>query len=199
MKKIILTALALVTLSAVNAQTKVAKKTSDSKDVSFGLKAGLNVSNFTGDVSDNKSKIGFQVGGFVDIKVSDKFYVQPELIYTSLGAKDDSFGTTISANLDYLAIPVMAKYYVSDEFSLEAGPQIGFLLSAKAKANGNSVDIKDVFQSTDFGINLGVGFDFTENLSAGVRYTVGISNIVKDSGDDKVQNSNLALALAYKF
>lgn len=188
MKKIILTVAAVFAFGFANAQ-----------DVKFGVKAGLNVSNFTGDVSNAKSRIGYQVGGLVDIKVSDKFSVQPELVYTSLGAKDDSFGTSVTVNVDYLAVPVMARYYVADKFSLEAGPQIGFLLSAKVKADGDSADVKDSFESTDFGVNLGAGFDFTENLSAGIRYTVGISNIAKDSGNDKVHNSNLAFALAYKF
>ncbi|RZJ55928.1 MAG: PorT family protein, partial [Flavobacterium sp.] len=33
--------------------------------------------------------------------------------------------------LSYLNVPIMAKYYVIEKLSLEAGPQIGFLLSAK--------------------------------------------------------------------
>lgn len=188
MKKVLLTVAAVCAFGLANAQ-----------DVKFGAKAGLNYSTFTGDVENVDAKVGFQVGGFVEIKVSDKFSVQPELLYSSLGAKTDILGTTVTNSADYLVVPVMAKYYVADKFSIEAGPQVGFLLSAKLKADGDSVDAKDAFESTDFGLNLGAGFDFTENISAGLRYTAGLSNIAKDSGDAKVQNSNFALALSYKF
>ena len=72
-------------------------------------------------------------------------------------------------------------------------------MSAKAKADGESVDIKDEFNSTDFGLNVGFGYDFTENIGVGLRYTAGLSNIAKDSGDFKVNNTNIALTVGYKF
>lgn len=120
-------------------------------------------------------------------------------MYSSVGAKTDILGTTVTAETNYIIIPVMAKFNVAPKFHLEAGPQVGFLTSAKYKADNDSIDAKDDFESTDFGLNLGLGFDFTENLSAGLRYTFGLSNIAKDNGDDKVQNANFALALSYKF
>lgn len=188
MKKVMLTAVAVMAFGLSNAQ-----------DVKFGAKAGLNMSNFGGDVENNKMKAGFQVGGFAEIKISEKFAVQPELVFSNLGAKFDLDGVTATENLNYIAIPVMAKYFVADKFSIEAGPQIGFLMSAKIKAEGESVDVKDEFNSTDFGLNVGVGYDITENIGVGLRYTAGLSNIAKDSGDFKANNSNIALSVGYKF
>jgi opacity protein-like surface antigen len=188
MKKIILTLSAIFALGVANAQ-----------EVRFGAKAGVNYATFTGDVEDVDARVGFQVGGFAEIKVSENFSVQPELMYSSVGAKTDILGTTVTAETNYIIIPVMAKFNVAPKFHLEAGPQVGFLTSAKYKADNDSIDAKDDFESTDFGLNLGLGFDFTENLSAGLRYTFGLSNIAKDNGDDKVQNANFALALSYKF
>jgi opacity protein-like surface antigen len=188
MKKIILSVAALFAFGFANAQ-----------EVKFGAKAGVNFSTFTGDAEDVDGKVGFQVGAFAEIKISDKFSVQPELMYTTLGAKFDEMGTTFTQTVDYIVLPVMAKFYVADAFSLEAGPQIGFLVGAKIEADGESVDVKEFYNSTDFGLNFGAGYDFTENISAGLRYTLGLSNIAKDSGDESIQNSNFALALAYKF
>ncbi len=188
MKKVMLTAVAVMAFGLSNAQ-----------DVKFGAKAGLNMSNFGGDVENNKMKAGFQVGGFAEIKISEKFAVQPELVFSNLGAKFDLDGVTATENLNYIAIPVMAKYFVADKFSIEAGPQIGFLMSAKYKEDGESVDTKDGYNSTDFGLNVGVGYDITENIGVGLRYTAGLSNIAKDSGDSKINNSNIALSVGYKF
>jgi opacity protein-like surface antigen len=182
MKKIVLSAVAVMVFGFTNAQS-----------AKFGLKSGLNISNLTGDVSDNSSKTGIALGATAEFKVSDKFAIQPELVYSMLGAKNSLVNENL--NLGYLNIPVMLKYYVADKFSLESGPQIAFLLSAKA----GSTDVKSEVNSTDFGFNFGGGYDFTKNISAGVRYTAGLSSIAKDSGSDKVHNSNFAIALAYKF
>ena len=133
MKKVIFSAIAVMAFGFANAQ-----------DVKYGIKGGLNISNFTGDTEgfDFKSKAGFNVGGFVEIKLSEKFSIQPELLYSSQGAKlenigdyvDDVFYTgDIKFNFSYINVPVMFKYYVAEKFSIEAGPQIGFLVSAKTK------------------------------------------------------------------
>lgn len=207
MKKVILSAIAVMAFGMANAQ-----------DVKFGLKGGLNVSNFSGDTEgiDFKSRFGFNAGGFVEIKFSEKFALQPEILYSTQGAKVDNFnldvdgiGTVnadVAFNLAYINVPVMFKYFAAEKFSLEAGPQIGFLVSAetKTKVDGygsSKVDIKDNFESIDFGLNLGAGYDFTENLSVGARYNLGLANIAKtEEGDDsKVHNGVFSLSVGYKF
>jgi opacity protein-like surface antigen len=201
MKKIILTVSAVFAFGFMNAQ-----------ETKFGVKGGVNFATITGDVEDVSMKVGFNVGGFVEIKVSDKFSVQPELLFSTQGARTeysegDGFNYDAKVNLGYLNIPVMARYYVADKFSLEAGPQLGFLLSAKVKAEATEggvtasaeEDVKDDFESIDFGVNFGAGYDFTENLSVNVRYNLGLTNIAKDSVDDKINNSVLSLSLGYKF
>lgn len=186
MKKIILSTVAVFAFGFANAQ-----------QTKFGVKAGLNIANFSGDVEDNSSKVGLAFGGFVEIKVSDKFAIQPEVLFSAQGAKSSSEDGKL--NLSYLNIPIMAKFYVAEKFNLEAGPQLGFLVSAKTKYDGNSEDVKKYYNSTDFGLNLGAGYDVSKNIAIGVRYSAGLSNIVKDSGDDKVRNSNIAISLGYKF
>lgn len=96
----------------------------------------------------------------------------------------------------------MAKYYIVDKkFSVEAGPQLGILLSAKVDGE----DIKDFTRSVDLGFNIGAGYNFTDNLSINLRYTIGLSPLFDEDIDsegeyyDSAKNSNLALSLAYKF
>ncbi|MFZ0598174.1 MAG: porin family protein [Flavobacterium sp.] len=194
MKKIILSALAVMAFGFTNAQS-----------TRFGVKGGLNLSNIVGgDVDGTKSLVGFHVGGFAEIKIADKFAIQPELLYSAQGftAEERLFVNEFDVKLNYLNIPVLAKYYIVPKFSVEAGPQLGVLLSAKSDGN----DVKDGFKSVDFGFNVGAGFHFTEDLSINLRYTIGISPIAENSDVDNQQeyydsakNSNLALSLAYKF
>lgn len=184
----------------------------------FGIKGGLNISNFSGDTGgiDFKSSVGFNVGAFAAIKLSEKITLQPELLYSLQGAKAVNveaqnggllYTGDIKFNLSYINIPLMVKYYVADKFNLEVGPQIGFLTSAKTstKLDGFSQtvnqDIKDSFESLDFGLNFGVGYDFTKNIFAGIRYNLGLANIAKTQPGDnsKIHNSVFSLSLGYKF
>lgn len=207
MKKVILTAVAVFVFGFTYAQK-----------AQFGIKGGLNSSNFSGDTEgiDFKSRIGFNLGAFAAIKLSEKITLQPEISYSTQGAKavnvtapyDGTLYTgDVKFNLSYINVPVMIKYYVADKFNLEAGPQIGFLTSAKTstKLDGFNQtvdqDIKDSFESVDFGLNIGAGYDFTKNISAGIRYNIGLSNIAKtEPGDNsKIENSVFSLSLGYKF
>lgn len=192
MKKIILAAAAVMVFGFANAQK-----------TRFGVKGGLNISTVVGgDVDDTKALVGFHVGGFAEIHVVQRFFIQPELLYSAQGTKVDGIGSDADIKLNYLNIPVLAKYYIVDnKFSVEAGPQLGILLSAKADGH----DIKDFTRSTDIGFNLGAGYNFTDNLSVGLRYTIGLSPLsdkdIDNTDDyyDSAKNSNLALSLAYKF
>jgi len=196
MKKITLSIIAVLAFGFTNAQ-----------ETKFGVKAGLNIANLGGDMEDAKSLVGFHVGGFAEFKLSEKFAIQPELLYSAQGAKgeysEEGESIELTQNLGYLNIPVMAKFYVAEGFSLEAGPQIGFLLNAKEKGEYEGVslevDNKDEFKSIDFGVNFGAGYDFTENLSAGLRYNLGLSNVYEDSDDYKVNNSVFSISVGYKF
>jgi long-subunit fatty acid transport protein len=168
----------------------------NAQETKFGAKAGLNMSNITGDNSgDNKMKIGFQVGVFANIGIAEQFAVQPELLYSAQGAKFDGG----SSELNYINIPIMLQYIVAEKLRLEAGPQIGILMSAKTKIDGvGSIDSKDGTNTTDLGVGVGIGYDVAENINLGLRYTIGVSNINKE-GDAKNANSNLAFAIGYRF
>ena len=219
MKKIILTVAAVLAFGFANAQ-----------EVKFGIKGAANISTLTGDIENADYKFGGAIGVFAELKLSDSFSVQPELLYSMQGAENNySLVTTGYSGefkdkwtLSYINLPVMAKYYVIEKLSLEAGPQIGFLITSEIKqeaseTNGGvtqtrteTVDFKSKTNSIDFGLNFGAGFDFSENFSAGVRYNVGLTNISKVQAKSEgqtdsmnmgtnVKNSVLSISLGYKF
>ena len=174
----------------------------NAQEVKFGAKAGLNLASITGDETDGiESRTAFHVGAVAEISISDKFSVQPELLYSAQGAKDSFDGIDVDAKIDYLNLPIMAKYYVAEGFSLELGPQVGFLLSAKAEGGGESIDFKDETKGIDFGANFGVGYKLESGLNFGARYNLGLSNINdgEDSDDFKNQNSVIQLSVGYFF
>jgi hypothetical protein len=184
--------------------------TIQAQSVDFGVKAGLNLASITGDdTSGLDSRTAFHFGVVAEISVSDKFSVQPELLYSAQGAKESFLGESIKVNFDYLTLPIMAKFYVSKGFSLEAGPQLGFLMSSKIKAVGESEDLKDITKGIDFGLDFGVGYKMDSGLNFGARYNLGLSNFWDipsgtvdpefGIGDIKNQNAVIQLYVGYFF
>ena len=214
MKKLsIFIAIMLFGFSTVNAQ-----------EINFGAKAGVNFASITGDDTDDlDGRTSFHVGIVAEIVISDKFSVQPELLYSSQGATSEDSYTEEDINikeegtvkLDYINLPIMAKFYVGEGFSLEAGPQIGFLMNSeiemKLTASGAGVsesisvteDLKDHIKGIDFGLNLGVGYKMENGLNFGARYNLGLSDANDDpeffESDSSFKNSVIQVSVGYFF
>ena len=182
-KLLLVAAIAVLAVSNINAQ-----------ETKFGVKGGLNLANVSGDNTKAFDPVtSFNLGLMSEISITDKFSFQPELMYSGQGY---SFNSDNVVELSYLNIPLMAKYYVAKGLSIEAGPQIGYLFSAK----NESVDVKDSFKKIDFGANVGLGYKLENGLNFGVRYNLGLSNINNISGSsDKYKNGVLQASVGYFF
>jgi len=213
-QKLMVFSIALVIFSGINAQLH---------EVTFGLKAGINVSNIkeTGYASVSyNSLVGGTGGAFASIPINKSFSIQPEVSYSQMGAKSKlpdpqfnplypNYGTGAleglvyygKMNLSYLNVPVLLRYSVKKTgFSLFAGPQIGFLLSAKLKDAGTNQNYKSEIKSTDWSGIVGIGYDLPLGFNVSARYQTGFTNITKDQSwglDDK--NNAFTLSLGYVF
>ena len=181
--------------------------TANAQEVKFGAKAGLNIASISGDTDDlgnTSARTSFHVGAVAEITISDKFAIQPELVYSTQGTKLELREADGTMKLDYLNVPVIAKFYVAEGLSLEAGPQIGFLMSAKLKAEyggeTEETDIKDELEikSVDFGLNFGAGYKLDNGLNFSARYNLGLSEISKNENIDS-KNGVFQISVGYMF
>jgi len=187
-KLFFLTAFAFLTFISINAQ-----------DFAFGVKGGVNVASVGGNtyagitgLSSFSSKISFHVGAVVEIPISEKLAVQPELLYSSQGTKWPVNSSGSNLKLDYVNLPIMVKYYIIEGLSAEAGPLAGFLLST----NSNKED----FNSLDIAVGIGASYKIGDNLFVGLRYNKGITNINKDSDFNGTnQNNVFQVSAGYAF
>jgi opacity protein-like surface antigen len=175
MKKLLLmAAIAVFGLTNVNAQ-----------DTTFGALAGF--SSLSLDITDfgSDSETGFHIGAFAEIGISDSFSVQPELTYTSV--KD----------LSVISLNAMAKYHVSEEFNIQAGPQIGFIGGDIADALEDLTG--DDFTKLNLQLAIGVGYDFSDVLFAQARYGFQLNNHFTGEGDGEIKINALTVGIGYKF
>lgn len=177
------------------------------KDAAFlGAKLGMNIANCTN--SDGDPRIGLNIGVMGQYFVTNQFAIEGDLLYSQQGLKGSGELGDVDANvtlkLDYLNIPILAKFYpLTQGFNVYAGPQFGFAVNKKAKAeiNGTSVETKmEDINTFDFGFALGVGYDFDFGLLVDVRYTPSVSKILKDvDSDENGRNSVFTIGVGYKF
>jgi hypothetical protein len=174
-KKILLVAAIAISTNYVSAQTKI------------GLKGGLAFANAkytAGTDSETYNSIATPNFGFtLDFKGSESFNIQSGLLYSGMGGKyvDGDYSSTI--NVNYLSIPVLAKFKLGSGFHGYAGPQLSFLLSAKDKYSGGSDDLKDELRGSGvFGL-FGLGYSLNDKFGFYGEYSAGLSNIAKESTD----------------
>ncbi len=152
-------------------------------DIRFGAKAGVNFSKFGGDVVLD-GRTSFHIGGLVDIPLNEQFHIQPELLYSGEGSED--------ANANFIRIIGVAKYYVLEGFSLEAGPQFGLRISEDDQVDAST-------KGFDFGLALGSAYELTDiGIFFGVRYNIGIANLA----DNETFDTNLGtfqVSVGYMF
>lgn len=175
----------------------IAITTLSQAQVNFGLKGGANLANVNGDLDGTKMKIGYHAGLLAKISVSESFSIQPELVYSNQGTKLEE-DVTVNFNLNYINLPVLFQYNTKVGFFAETGPQAGYLVSAKAKAEDQSADIKEMFKSIDFGWAVGIGYKMAgSGLGLNARYNIGLGKINDSDGDEKITNSVIQLGLFY--
>lgn len=194
MKKIIMAMAILAISTGVNAQ------------ITFGVKGGVTAANFQGKgsfegISVNETsgtKIGFYAGALAEIGVSESFFVQPEVLFSMLGGADKEDKDN-KLDLAYITVPVLAKYKM-EGLSIYLGPQIGYLVSANAKDDEDTEDVKDQFKSTDFSAVVGVGYTLESGLGFDARYQLGLSSVAKESiGNFTQKNNAFSVGIHFMF
>ena len=156
----------------------------------IGAKAGLNYANLSGTAINTEAITSYHLGLVSEIKLLEKFAIQPELLYTTQGASYDTLLGDFEKELGYLAIPVLAKIYLSKSFSLELGPQASFLLSEKNDFNINNSN------TFDFALDAGVSFKITKSFFLQGRYVLGLTDVTPNAD---AKNSVLQFSAGLMF
>lgn len=170
--------------------------TATAQSVNIGVKGGLNLYTISGDNDGSNSiKPSFNIGLLGHIHITDNFALQPELVFSGQGTKYSSNGNDLNLNLNYINVPLLFQYMYDNGFRLQAGPQIGFLVSAEADGS----DVKDNVNGIDLGIGLGASYvNPASGFGFDARYNHGLTNINENDATDSF-NRGFQLGVFYLF
>ena len=198
MKKTFL-ALSTLTLFAGTAHAQLHSHS----DSFVGVKVGGSAATFIGDQAKYlRFAYGFNAGVFANLALNRPFSLQPELLFSMKGVQAQAGVSDVYVWLNYVDIPVALRATANAGFYAEAGPQVGFLITARTDATGEKVNVKDAYRAVDLGYLLGVGYQPPKGgLGVGGRYNGSFLSVFKapEDGTDAadLRNSVFQVYLTY--
>jgi len=178
--------------SGVNAQ-KWRLNASGGIDVSEGAVGGTSGGIVT-------ARIGVGGGFDLEMNCSPVVSVQLGVNYSQqgYGVAKESGDVGIGA-INYVTVPLLLRLKATKNVYFLAGPQVGILVTAKNKENGEPVvDAKDFLASTDYYAVLGAGCRFNNNVFIDARYQYGFNNIADKIGQN-LTNRYFSFRVGYSF
>ena len=171
----------------------------DAGSITIPPMIGFSVGTWRGETSgttstSNEARVGLAIGA------EGEYYTSADWLSISAGVKYEQLGWKFkdedAAKLDYINIPVMANFYVAKGFALKVGLQPGFLVSAKK----GGVDYKDVCESFNFAIPVGLSYEFNNGITLDLRGGYSFTRVDKHGGSDyKNYCDGGSLTIGYKF
>lgn len=195
----------------------------NAQETKGGIKGGLNLSYLSiDDANDNNIIPGFHAGFWGKMMVTDKFGIQPEVLFSTKGVKTvydkDFLGIDVAdgetrLNMNYIDIPVYLAFNLSEDFDFHFGPYVGILMNANVDTDTEILDFIEVddmeeidrseFNTIDYGLSGGLGFNF-DPVTLGFNYTLGLNKVAKDGesmesllGDAKNNTIQVYVGLAF--
>lgn len=170
----------------------------------LGVKGGANITKVDGKSFKDEFRYGYHLGGFAEIRMGNKFVLQPEVLFNQYATRLDSnyknvyqdvFNGNSNIKLNYLSIPILVNYKLIGSFlSLQAGPQFGVLIDQSRTVLQNGAD---AFKKGDFSMLAGLNFKVGPMRING-RYAIGLNNISDITNDNewKSQGFQVSVGLA---
>jgi len=180
------TVLTVSVFSIINAQSAI------------GLKGGVNIANLS--AFEGRSRVSAHGGLFLHHTINKNWCLQPELLFSGEGQRYLSNGSERTLALNYIQLPIMIQYYVVPQLYLEAGPQVGLLVSAQDKGDETGhLNVKDDFSTAQLALGLGLGFKATDQVVLYGRYNFGLTDVTLfDNIVDHSRVGQLGVAIRLK-
>jgi len=146
--------------------------------------------------SHNHSRPGIILGVAVELPVQEALSLQSGLQYAMFGSHFKYNNEESTYKTNYLLMPLLGKYKFQHGISVHAGPELGFLMSAKSNLDGDHYDFKDDMKAFDVFFVLGAEYTLNNGLSVGFRIHHGLTN-VENGADTSIHNRGFSLMVTY--
>ncbi len=196
--------------------------TARAQEVKFGIKTGLNLSHITTTTHNTPDEdpstidpagqlFSMHLGGYINWELNDYFGLQPEVLFSMQGEREED----ILLKFNYINTPLLLTFSPLSNFSMMAGPQIGFnVYRGMAMMAGDDIisgsDMDEALAASgmkantvDLSAALGIQYLAAGHLLLGARYTVGLTPIFSATEEGASisggRNMVLQVSVGYQF
>ena len=166
----------------------------------LGAKLGANMDKIAGKSFSDEFKLGYHLGGFVEIDFSKTLGIQPELLFSQTNTKvtddlDELLEPGDEINLNYLNIPILLRINASKLLTLHVGPQFSILMNKDDNLLENG---EAAFKSGDFAMVAGAQLNLG-SLRVYGRYNIGLSDISDIDNQDSWKSQQIQFGLGLRI
>lgn len=156
---------------------------STTAQVTTGVKLGASFASlrFKGD-DNNQGRLAGYGGLAVNIVLQNQFFFQPELLYSIRGYRYPSTGFNSEGRVSfgYITLPLLIGYKATNNLSVSAGPELGYLVRARSHFDGSSHDIMaNVGKLFNLDVDAGLTWNITTDLKIETRFSFGLMPVFK--------------------
>lgn len=176
--------------------------------------------NATLNTVDNKSRISVNLGIKAEYTLSDQWGIESGLYYSPQGDRIEGDAVVVllgedrpveyiaTTELEYILLPIKAKYAFSDKFSALFGPQIGYRLSGSQGVTEGffpltndtlefEENVDDRLNEFDFGGIGGIEYKINDQFGINAEHYIAATQLPVE--DRKVHNSVTSFKLFFYF
>lgn len=195
-KHAIILAITLVSLAQV----------SRAQFIKIGPKIGANLVKLSGQSFNNEFDLGYYAGAFVELKVGNNWYLQPEVLFNENSLRRTNNFASLYNNLlkpdslkniklQYLSIPMVVGYKIANILSLEAGAQYGIKMNDHSTLLQNG---KEAFKTGDFSVLAGAQIRISK-FRIHARYAIGLNSLNDIDNRDNWKSQTIQAGIGFVF
>src|SRR5438105_3202400 len=152
---------------------------------------------------------GFHAGIFYEKKISEKFALEPSIVFSVRGGKIKDVDSSLNAKLMNVEVPVNFLYLYK-QLIVGAGPNFCYAITGKLKSKGDNRNIYDPAKSFErtlkrfeLGANFIAGYTFKKGILITANFSPGFTSIYK--GDHLAPSTlhagttTFGLSIGYRF
>lgn len=151
--------------------------------VNTSVRAGASFANlYYKQMGSSQGRITGYGGVSFNIDLKKQLFFQPEVLYSIRGYRYPASAMSNAGNVTfgYITTPLLMGYKASKNFSILAGPEIGYMVRARSRFDGESYNILSaVNRRFNVDADAGIAWNISTDLTLDARFSFGVMAIYR--------------------
>jgi hypothetical protein len=151
--------------------------------VNTSVKAGASFANlYYKQMGSSQGRLTGYGGVSFNIDLQKQFFFQPEALYSIRGYRypASAMSNAGTVTFGYITAPLLVGYKPAKNFSILAGPELGYMVRARSRFDGESYNIlAAVNRRFNIDADAGIAWNISSDLTLDARFSFGVTAIYR--------------------